>query len=200
MVNFILVNYVYFLKCASKIKEIYNTRFHLRAENFSPNPKQKSPARALVPAGFTFCCSALRQKCEREFSDMVLQVAVANLFESTQYQEQQKWLYLDPKIPPQKTYYTEIIQITNSFYSGCLSQHYYVYSMLNNQNNLNQPTICRDPIDHRVSAKRSLASITYIMSYGQVRWVESWPSEMSTSESPCMNTLPYKAKVIGQMR
>lgn len=35
-----------------------------------------------------------------------------------------------------------------------------------------------------MSAKRSLASITYIMSYGQVRWVESWPPEMSTSESP----------------
>ena len=37
-------------------------RFHLRAEIFSPNPKHKSPARAL------------RQKCELEFSDTVLLV------------------------------------------------------------------------------------------------------------------------------
>lgn len=53
--------YIFFKVCKQNKGDLW-ARFNLRAEIFSPYPKQKSPARALVPAGFTFCCSGSKTK------------------------------------------------------------------------------------------------------------------------------------------
>lgn len=160
--------YIFFKVCEKNRGDL-RARSHLRAEIFSPYPKQKPPAQALVPVGFTFCCSSSKTKV---WARILWYGAFGGgqwptFSESTQYQEEQKWLYpLILRFPPKNTLHRNNSNYKMFSIQGCLSQHY-LFNVKITGNNLTS-----QQIDHRVSAKRSLASITYMVLYGQVRWVE----------------------------
>ena len=120
------IMYIFFKMCEQNKGDLW-ARFHLRAEIFSPNPKHKSPARALVPAGFTFCCSGSKTKV---WARILWYGAIGGrqwptFPESTQYQEQQKRLYpLILRFPPKNILYRNNSNYKMFSIQGCLSQHY----------------------------------------------------------------------------